>query len=176
MIETKTSKASSSDQSPETDLGNGENRVYEVGYLLLPSIPEEQVSSHVSLIKKLIEGTGGELVSSEDPKLRHLSYEMKKLVGTNSVGFRSAYFGWLKFEMSAEGALELKVGLDKNESILRYLLIKTVRENTYIPRGSIEEGGALVVPEEVVAQPVPKDVPIATEELDKSIDALVAGE
>jgi ribosomal protein S6 len=155
-----------------------ENRVYEVGYLLLPSIPEEQVSNHVSTIKKLIEGAGGEFISLEDPKLRHLSYEMKKLVGTSNTAFRSAYFGWVKFEMPAEGALNLKVELDKNENILRYLLIKTVRESTYVPRVAVRGEDATVADSSETTTPLPvvAEAHVVAEDLDKSIDALVAGE
>lgn len=148
---------------------NAESRIYEVGYLLLPSIPEEQVSKHVSSIKKMIEDAGGRFISEEDPRLRHLAYDMTKQIGTRNESFKSAYFGWIKFELPAGETVPLKVKLDGLEHILRFLLIKTVREITYVPR---------VVAEEETTQEGQSgeeaSSPVVAEELDKSIDALIA--
>lgn len=153
-----------------------ENRIYEVGYLLLPSIPEEQLSAKVTEIKETISNLGGQFISEEDPSLRPLAYEMVKLVGTRNERYKTAYFGWVKFELDAQQAVALKVALDANVSILRYLTVKTVREDTYVPRdttshdeNSVEENvsdEALPVVDVVIDAPA--------EDIDKSIDALVA--
>ena len=150
-----------------------ENRVYEVSYLLLPSIPEEQVPSHVSEIKKMIEGAGGQFISDEDPKLRHLAYEMTKLVGTRNERYKSAYFGWVKYEAPAQSAIDLKTQFDAKEEILRHLIIKTVRENTYVP-AEIVSDEVIDTPEALATEAVVEAMtPKVTEDLDKSIDALV---
>lgn len=132
----------------------GENRVYEVGYLLLPSVPEERLETEVSTIKTMIKDAGGSLISEEDPKSRHLAYEMTKRIAGAIERYHDAYFGWIKFEVSADALPEMIATLDKSATILRYLLVKTTREDTYRP---------------ITAIPNP-----AGEELDKSIDELVA--
>lgn len=153
-----------------------ENRIYEVGYLLLPSIPEEQLEVKVSEIKETISNLGGQFISEEDPSLRPLAYEMVKLVGTRNERYKTAYFGWVKFELEAAQAIALKTALDANASILRYLTIKTVREDTYVPRdtASHEESGVEenLSDEALPVADVVLDAP--AEDLDKSIDALVA--
>ncbi len=146
----------------------GERRIYEVGYLLLPSIPEEHLAKEVSEIKKLISDAGGEFISEEDPKLRPLAYEMVKLVGTRNEKFRSAYFGWVKFETTAPEVLVLKEKFDSKESILRHLLVKTVREDTYVPRGlATDEDGAQS--EEVSSE----RVMVSPEEGEKVVDPII---
>lgn len=109
-------------------------RIYEVGYLLLPSIPEEKVPEHVTAIKGVITQAGGTFISEEDPTSRRLAYEMVKRIGTKNERFRSAYFGWVKFEVNGEELPAVKEKLDSMESILRSLIVKTVREDTYVPR------------------------------------------
>ena len=44
--------------------------VYEVSYLLLPSLALEQVPARVETLTKMVESAGGELISSENPILR----------------------------------------------------------------------------------------------------------
>ncbi len=67
--------------------------------------------------------------------------------------YDTAYFGWIKFEAAPEAALEIKKAMDANEKVLRYLLIKTARENTLY--------GDKVLPQEKAAEvkaDAPKDV------------------
>ena len=104
-------------------------RVYEVGYLLLPSIPEEKLPEEVTRLKTIIADLGGQVISEEDPKLRDLTYEMTKPIGTRNERFNEAYFGWVKFESEPNVAVELKAKFDLHDSLIRYLIVKTVREN-----------------------------------------------
>ncbi len=157
-----------------TETNSVDSKVYEVGYLLLPSISEEQLPDHVSEIKKLIDAGEGVLISEENPKFRHLAYEMTKLIGTRNEKFTSAYFGWIKFEMTGENLLTLKAKLDAYQEVLRYLVIKTVRENTFMSNSlDVKDEKEEITPESVLADIVdPQVAPV--EELDKSIDAMVA--
>ena len=84
--------------------------------------------------------------------------------------FDKAYFGWVKFEMDNKDIAAVKKSLDANENVLRFLLIKTVRENTLY-------GSKLVAAEEVAKKKatVKKEekAPASQEEIDKSIDELI---
>jgi len=148
-------------------------RVYEVGYLLLPSIPEEHVSQNTDAIKKMIADVSGNIISQGDPQLRNLSYEMVKNVGSKNQTFKSAYFGWIKFEAPAESIPTLHDNLRATENILRFLLIKTVRENTFmgLSKNSAEEKGS---GEESSEETSPSES--SQEEIDKSIEELVTEE
>ena len=106
--------------------------VYEIGYILLPSLALEQVPAKVATLTKYIEKAGGVVISGENPVLIDLEYPMLKVVGTTRHKCDSGYFGWVKFETSSEGIEGIKKSFDGNEFVLRYLLIKTVRENTLL--------------------------------------------
>jgi len=117
----------------------GENMtVYEVSYLLLPSLAVEQVPAKASSFKEMVSKAGGELISDEDAVLIDLAYPMTKVVSTVRHKVNKAYFGWIKFgiplesEADTKGIEAVKKGFDTDNDVLRHLIIKTVRENTLI--------------------------------------------
>ena len=113
--------------SPEE---NSDSKVYEVGYLLVPTIAEEDASVHFGDLKELISSLGGNVISDEMPKMIPLAYPMQKVMSNVRSKFTSAYFGRTKFTMDSEQVLELKKKLDLDINFIRFLITKTVRENT----------------------------------------------
>jgi ribosomal protein S6 len=145
--------------------------VYEVGYIMVPTIAEENLGAEVTLFKDTLAGQGAVFISDEYPKMLELAYEMSRSIDNKKQKFSYGYFGWVKFECTASCAKVIKDMLDKNEKLIRYLLIKTVRENTMSVKRSYsrpEGGKKKVAPktEEVVEQ-------IDESTIDKEIDALV---
>ncbi|MEI6420213.1 MAG: 30S ribosomal protein S6 [bacterium] len=145
-------------------------QVYEVGYHIVSSIPEENVPAQVSAIKDLLSKT--EIVAEEAPKLMDLAYAIDKQIGGLRRKFDKAYFGWIKFETSPEEAVVLNKKLSAMENVLRFLLIKTVKENTLY--------GAKLLAEEVAKkkavakkEEVKEKGVASAEEIDKSIDELI---
>src|SRR3989344_3778409 len=112
------------------DIGGADSRVYELGYLLVPTIPEENVPITYGNLKELVSSLQGELISDEMPKFIQLAYPMVKVVSNVRSKFGTAYFGWTKFTMDTGKILELKKKLDLDPNIIRFLILKTVRENT----------------------------------------------
>lgn len=125
--------------SNKVESGSDTLRVYEVGYLLLSSIPEEKVPDEVSRIKASIESKGGTIISGENPELRTLAYTMEKHIGTRNERFNSAYFCFVTFEVTPEAALLIKAELDAMESVLRFLMIKTTKEEALAPKKIAKE-------------------------------------
>jgi ribosomal protein S6 len=105
--------------------------VYEIGYLVLPSIPEDSLSDVVSKINNTFEKQGGVRIDGEDPFLYELAYEMSKQVGARKYVVHEAYLGWVKFELEADKIEAVKAEVEKLEEILRVLLIKAPRETTF---------------------------------------------
>ena len=147
--------------------------VYELSYLLLPSLAEEQVPLSAESLKEALTGKGGTIVSDENPVLIDLAYPMMKVVGATRHKVSSGYFGWVKFEMPSTGMEGVKKMLDENAEILRYIIIKTVRENTLLSGKMMlkREEKVRVHGAEEVTEGEKKEVP--AEDIDKSIDALV---
>ena len=124
--------------APEIEANDdlAESRIYEIGYHVVPIVAEENVGVEVAAIHSLLEKEKGFIISEEFPRLRDLAYAIPKMVGGEKHNFRKAYFGWVKFEAPAEAVAPIQEALKHNEHILRFILIKTVRESTLasIPR------------------------------------------
>ncbi len=107
-----------------------EPRVYEVSYLLVPSLREEDLDSQVTAVNQLIEQLGGSHIAGDQPQLIDLAYDMVKVIDNKNYKFSQGYFGWTKFELAPSALAELKAAIEKNPNIIRFLLIATVRDNT----------------------------------------------
>jgi len=105
--------------------------VYEIGYLILPSISEDNLSSVTNAIRKVITTEGGTEIDAEEPVKESLAYSMSKTVGASRYVLSDAYLGWIKFEVDRSKAPAIKVGVEKIEEVLRFLLIKAPRETTF---------------------------------------------
>ena len=75
------------------------SKVYELGYLLVSTIPEEDVPVIYGNLKELISSLGGNAISDEIPKMIPLAYAMVKVVNNVRNKFNTAHFGWIKFMM-----------------------------------------------------------------------------
>ncbi|MBY0376706.1 30S ribosomal protein S6 [Patescibacteria group bacterium] len=149
-------------------------RVYEVGYLLAPTIAEEEVPAHYTSLKDLVVSLGGEMISDEIPKMIPLAYTMLKVVSNVRSKFNNAYFGWVKFEMNPDKIGELKSKLDLNPNIVRFLITKTVKENTIASKRFIYKDGPRRKTPMQKKEEGEVSAPINKEEVDKEIEAMVA--
>ena len=101
-----------------------------------------------------------------------LAYTMrKKTVAGSYQKFDDAYFGWFKFEAASNKIEDIKKAFELHPSVVRMLLITTVRENTYLGK----RAPAILAKMNAPLAPEKKDAaPAATiEEMDKSIDDMV---
>ncbi len=158
---------------------NSEEKIYEVGYHIVSSVSEEQIPAEVEKIKAYLAKEKAIIISEEAPKLRPLAYSIKKAFGGTYKTFDKAYFGFIKFELGEEGDVRnIDLSMKNNESVLRYLVIKTVRENTmYSPKITVFSDKDAKIKKTFKEDKVVKGEKVATvEEIDKSIDALVSEE
>lgn len=162
-------------QEVENDiLAEANSRVYELGYLLVPTLSEEEIPATFGNLKELISSFEGIVISDEMPKMMTLAYPMIKVIANVRNKFKTGYFGWIKFTMDSDKVLKLKKKLDLDSTLIRFLILKTVKENTInekrFTRGEFAHRKTKVDKnrnDEVA-------VPINKEEIDKEIDALVA--
>ncbi len=148
--------------------------VYEVGYHIVPTVSPENLPKEVEAIKAILGKVGATIISEEGPKMIPLAYEMLKVVGPKRDYFETAYFGWVKFEAEPKAAVELKKALDVSEKVLRFIIVKTVRENTMHGHKFVKDGTSVSRHTASTDKKVESVKPEATaEELDKSIDKLV---
>jgi ribosomal protein S6 len=150
------------------------NRVYELGYLLVPTISEEDLPVAFGNLKELVSSLGGIHLSDEMPKTIPLAYKMVKVVANARHKFNTAYFGWIKFAMDSDKVLELKKKLDLDGNIIRFLILKTVKENTIAAKRFIGGDATRRKIRFEKKENAEMAVPINKEEIDKEIDAMVA--
>jgi ribosomal protein S6 len=146
------------------------NSVYEVGYIIVPTIAEENLGGEVTVFKDMLLEQGAVFISDEHPKMMELAYEMSRSIANKKQKFSYGYFGWVKFECTTSQAKVIKDMLDKNEKLVRYLMIKTVRENTMSskrPYGKTDGVKRRSTPKAEEAGPINEET------IDKEIDALV---
>ena len=105
--------------------------VYEIGYLILPSIPEDRLSLVTNAIRKVITTEDGTEIDAEAPVKKSLAYTMSKIIGASRYVLSDAYLGWIKFEADRAKAPRIKAGVEKIKEVLRFLLIKAPRETTF---------------------------------------------
>jgi ribosomal protein S6 len=147
------------------------SKIYELGYILVSSLPDEKIADEVASLKDLLTTNGAEVISSEDPILIDLAYSMTKVVAAQRQKYSRGYFGWVKFEGEPEALTAIKKVLDLSSTMLRYLIVKTVRENTLLNGKMVlrKEEREEVMAEEAIADEALLEVP----EVDKVIDDLV---
>ncbi len=104
--------------------------VYELGYHIATVLPEEKLGAEVTVIKDLLNSKEAEFIGEEFPKKIQLAYTISKKTQAGRIKGNDAYFGWIKFALEAEKIAEIKAKLEKNDNVLRFIIVKTVRENT----------------------------------------------
>jgi len=147
--------------------------VYEVGYLLVSTVPEEGVGEEVTRLKDTLSENGASFISEEFPKLIDLAYEMTRSIENKKQKFNNGYLGWIKFEVNSSQAKTIKEILDKDEKLIRFILIKTVKENTMsVKRSYGKQDGS----RRKMVTKTTKDEPVVIDEetIDKEIEALVS--
>lgn len=118
---------------------NDELSVYEVGYLVLPSLPEDKVPEVATVVREVFVKEGGMEISAEEPVKRDLAYSMSKTIGASRYVLTDAYFGWIKFEVGPSKIEAINLKLRKIPEILRFLLIKAPRETVFTMAGARAE-------------------------------------
>jgi ribosomal protein S6 len=113
-----------------TQSEDSERNVYELGFLLVPSITEAGLAEAFGAIKETILSKGAMAISEEFPKLTTLAYTMEKTLNNKIERFTEGYFGWIKFELDGSEVQALDATLRLREDVIRHLLVSTVRENT----------------------------------------------
>jgi len=153
-------------------------RHYEVGYHLLPTFAEESVAGEVAKIKDLIVAQGGAVSSEEMPKKITLAYRIAHAVGNARSFFDSAYFGWVRFELSSANVSLLERELKNNTAVLRFIVLVT-------PHGKVSpapRGGSFGHKTPPVAENMlgvkekgsrPERETLTEAELDKTIEELI---
>ncbi|MBI2610577.1 30S ribosomal protein S6 [Candidatus Kaiserbacteria bacterium] len=114
----------------ETDTDTGIARIYEIGYTIMPTVKGEDLETIVGGIRSEIGKAGGDFIAEGSPSIIRLAYPMSAEEGDKHLEHDRAYFGWIKFEADVAAVRMLEEMLKKNASIMRFIVFRTVREDT----------------------------------------------
>lgn len=116
-----------------------EIKLYELGFHLVSTISEDKVAEKVDEIKAILAKNNAEIVKEGETKLMNLAYEVIKHVSGKNQKFTNSYFGWFKFNATAEAIKDIKKAVDSMEEILRSLIIKTVNDDEHSTSKIVDE-------------------------------------
>jgi len=106
-----------------------DTRTYELGFILVPTIPESDVEAKVAELKAVITSAEGTIGAEGTTEFIDLAYRIEKNVKSKKMKWNQGYFGWMKFTAAPESQAIIKKALDGNIDLMRYMLIKTSAEN-----------------------------------------------
>lgn len=88
---------------------------YELTVLIHPDL-ETDLDAPLSVVRKLVTGNGGEIVSEEAWGKKRLAYRIKNQ--------DFAIYHYMEVKLPAEAPLKISATLNITESVIRYLLVK----------------------------------------------------
>ncbi len=159
------------DETVKTE--GGEGNVYELGFLLVPSITEEKLAESFGSLKSVLASKSAVEVAEEFPKLINLAYTMEKTINNKIERFKDGYFGWVKFEMNPSEAADLEYKLRLRDDVIRHMLVRTVRENTVASKRPFAGARRRTGKDENGKEKDPNAPEMSKEEIDREIEALV---
>lgn len=167
-------------QSSQEGVYTPEPRVYEVGYLLAPSVNEGDLTNERDALVALITKFKGIVISEEQPQLIDLAYDMTQMINNKKHTYSQAYFGWIKFDVTPDLIEALTEEVEAIQSLVRSIMIKTERENTIVSdqpyrvartntraHDDVEDEIEETVTEEVVEAPEEKTTETEADDLTK---------
>lgn len=143
-----------------------ESRLYELGVLIAPTVPEEKIPAEFGDLIALVEKAGGRLSASDMPRMIILAYPISQTREHKKTSFSQAYFGWLRFESPAASVERLHDELKRQDEVLRFLIISLPKITASVPRRR-----------PIVPRRPPEAVvvaPMTREQIDKEIEQLLS--
>jgi ribosomal protein S6 len=107
-----------------------EKTVYETGILLDGSLSDEDALTHHEAFKSALTERGALIIAEGTPESKKLAYTITIKRDAKRKDYSKAHFSWIKFDLASSDVAEFEKALRGDEKVIRYLLIKTVRENT----------------------------------------------
>ncbi|HUO56357.1 MAG TPA: 30S ribosomal protein S6 [Candidatus Paceibacterota bacterium] len=149
-------------------------RIYEVGYHIVPTVLEDNLEAVVGAIRSVIEKAGGTFISEGAPTLMKLSYLMTHREEDKNVEYDRGFFGWIKFEAPTAASALLDNALKNDKNILRFIIFRTVREET---RARMKISTLREVRRSDTIKTAPRRAeesaePVSEEDLDKALETL----
>jgi len=90
-------------------------KTYELTYIISPEITAEEAGAEAKNIESFVQENEGLILRQNNPIAKTLSYPIKK--------HASGFMGVLEFQLEPEKLIQLKEKTDKDEKIIRHMII-----------------------------------------------------
>ena len=97
---------------------------YEIGYLLSPTLPEEDAADLEDDLHKAVTDAGGSTEASQNPEMHELAYEIEVRDEAGSNEFARGQFGWVQFACESGDVEAIDEAFAGKRDVIRHLLIK----------------------------------------------------
>ncbi len=114
-------------------------RVYEISYILVPTITEDVATEKINSLKKSIADLGASFISEEAPYMRDLAYEMLRVIKNVNNRFDTGFFGWIKFELDPASLAKVEKMFKLDEDVIRYIAVKADRDINIYTKKVVEK-------------------------------------
>jgi len=149
--------------------------MYEIGYHLVSTLGEDELGAEVAKIREAIESRGGSVSSEEWPKVMSLAYSISRREDRTSKTYDSAYFGWVRFEVSSDQVKDLQEAIDSISSVLRFIIVAVEKERSIKHK---KRSVQILKPAPVTDEEKSEETVVKDEEseaaIDREIDKLMA--
>lgn len=150
-----------------------ERGMYEIAFHLTSKLNEEEAAHETEAVAAAVRAHEGEILMTELPTLRPLTYPMSKVIKGKREEVEQAYFGWMQVRIEADKLPALMSTLGAMVSVMRVMSMILPKE-ALLPRPALK---VIRTPERElvrVEKPAAPAAPAMTEEeLDKTIESLV---
>lgn len=110
------------------DADSSEPQVYELGYHIVPTVPDNELEQEVNAITETLKSVQADFVGERFPAQVHLAYPIDTQTEGKREAFTTAYFGWIAFEINAADVSTVHDALAARERVLRFIIAKTSRD------------------------------------------------
>ncbi len=144
---------------------NEDSKNYELAYLVIPSVSEEEALAAAGKLSSVLESEHGVIRHLETPKKRKLAYPIKKE--------KTAYFGWTTFTASPAAIAHIAKKISIDTAVLRHMIVEERVETRtpflrpFSPRGSSAQKA---IPREAEK---PGEEKLDLETLDKKLEEIL---
>lgn len=111
----------------ETNMPAAEVASYELAFHILPTVAEGEVATVFKKLKDIITEHGGTITAEEAPDHFELAYEIVKYLEGRNRKFKSAYFGWVRFQVDPAEIKAITETVEGTKELLRHLLIRLTK-------------------------------------------------
>jgi ribosomal protein S6 len=104
-------------------------RMYEIGYVVAPTVPEDEVANIASDLQSAITDVDGEVLASQVPEARDLAYTMEATTSAGEREFERGQFGWVQFSVDTSDLSKIESVVEDETDVMRALTVKITEED-----------------------------------------------